>query len=65
MRPAPLDFPPIAAKEKSRKNLPAPENWRNAPKIVNRMMSEDDTSTATPKIPSRVMYMWPTRRPTS
>jgi hypothetical protein len=33
--------------------------------MVNRMMSEDDTSTATPKIPSRVMYMWPTSRPTS
>ena len=27
------------------KNLPAPEYCRNAPKIVNRMISDDDTST--------------------
>ena len=41
-------FPPIAENEKSMKNLPAPEYWRKAPNIVNRMMSVDETSTATP-----------------
>ena len=30
-RPALEGLPPIAAKEKSMKNLPAPEYWRNAP----------------------------------
>ena len=65
MRPALVDLPPIAENEKSMKNLPAPEYWRNAPKIVNRMISDDDTSTATPKIPSSVMYRWPVRRDTS
>jgi hypothetical protein len=45
--------------------LPAPDCCRNAPKIVNRMISDDATSTATPKMPSSVMYMTPTRRPIS
>ncbi len=30
-RPALLDLPPISAKEKSRKNFPAPEYCRKAP----------------------------------
>lgn len=30
--------------------------------MVKRMMSVAETSTAVPKIPSSVMYMWPTRR---
>ena len=30
-RPALVDLPPISEKEKSRKNLPAPEYCRNAP----------------------------------
>jgi hypothetical protein len=33
--------------------------------MVKRMMSVADTSTAVPKMPSSVMYMWPTMRPTS
>jgi TRAP-type uncharacterized transport system fused permease subunit len=45
--------------------LPAPECCRKAPKIVNRMISDADTSTAEPKMPSSVMYMWPTSRPPS
>src|SRR6476646_1655603 len=52
VRPAPACLPPIAAKLKSRKNLPAPDCCRNAPYIVNRMISDDETSTAVPKIPS-------------
>jgi len=48
VRPTPDDLPPMAAKEKSIKNLPAPVNCRNAPKIVNRIMSVADTSTAVP-----------------
>jgi hypothetical protein len=31
VRPAPAGLPPMAANEKSRKNLPAPECCRNAP----------------------------------
>ena len=31
VRPALVGFEPIAANEKSRKNLPAPENCRKAP----------------------------------
>src|SRR6266576_3963180 len=31
VRPAPVGLPPMAANEKSRKNLPAPDWWRNAP----------------------------------
>ena len=30
-RPALVPLPPISENEKSRKNLPAPEYWRNAP----------------------------------
>ena len=33
--------------------------------MVNRIISVDDTSTAVPKMPSSVMYMWPTMRATS
>jgi len=40
----------MAAKEKSIKNLPAPENSRKAPQIVKRMMKVDETSMGTPKI---------------
>ena len=31
VRPAPVGLPPIAANEKSMKNLPAPENCSTAP----------------------------------
>ncbi len=31
VRPAPVGLPPMAANEKSMKNLPAPEYCRNAP----------------------------------
>ena len=48
VRPTPVGLPPIAENEKSMKNLPAPENCRKAPKIVNRMISDEETSTATP-----------------
>src|SRR5512143_4300757 len=44
VRPAPVGFPPIAAKEKSMKNLPAPENSRKAPQMVKRMMKVEETS---------------------
>ena len=54
-RPAELRLPPIAAKENSMKNLPAPEYCRTAPKIVNRMMRLEETSTVVPKMPSSVM----------
>jgi hypothetical protein len=54
-RPAALRLPPSAAKEKSMKNLPAPDWPRNAPKMVNRMIRLDETSTATPKMPSSVI----------
>ena len=33
--------------------------------MVNRMISVEDTLIAVPKMPSSVMYMWPTRRGTS
>jgi hypothetical protein len=33
--------------------------------MVKRMISEDDTSTGVPKMPSRVMYIVPTSRPRS
>ena len=33
--------------------------------MVNRMISDDETSTAVPKTPSSVMYMTPTSRPMS
>ena len=46
--PTPEDLPPIAAKEKSIKNFPAPVNCRNAPKIVKRIISVAETSTAVP-----------------
>ena len=46
--PTPDDFPPIAANEKSMKNLPAPVNCKKAPKIVNRIMRVAETSTAVP-----------------
>jgi hypothetical protein len=62
VRPTLDDLPPIAANEKSIKNFPAPLNCRNAPKIVKRIMSVDETSTAVPKTPSSVMYMNPTSR---
>ena len=55
-------LPPIKEKEKSMKNLPAPLNCKNAPKMVNRIIRVAETSTAVPKIPSSVMYMKPTRR---
>ena len=54
-RPAALRLPPMAANEKSMKNLPAPEYCRTAPKIVNRMMRLEETSTVVPKMPSSVM----------
>ena len=57
VRPTPEDLPPIAANEKSMKNFPAPVNCRKAPKIVNRMISVAETSTAVPKMPSSVRYM--------
>ena len=47
------------------KNWPAFENCSTAPKIVKRMISDDDTSTGEPKMPSSVMYIVPTRRPMS
>ena len=65
VRPAPVGLPPIAENEKSMKNLPALEYCSTAPKMVNRMISVDDTSIAAPKMPSSVMYMWPTMRPSS
>ena len=46
--PTPDDLPPIAAKEKSIKNLPAPVNCKKAPKMVNRIMRVAETSTAVP-----------------
>ncbi len=33
--------------------------------MVNRMISDEATSMATPKMPSSVMYITPTRRPIS
>ena len=54
-RPALFGCPPIARNEKSMKNFPAPEAWSTAPKIVNSTIRLDDTSTAEPKMPSRVM----------
>jgi hypothetical protein len=65
VRPAPDRCPPSSAKLKSRKNLPAPECCRKAPKMVNMMMSVADTSIAVPKIPSSDMYMTPTMLATS
>src|SRR4030042_6287797 len=62
VRPALVGFPPIAAKEKSIKNLPDPENSKKAPQMVKRMMKVEETSIGTPKIPSRVIYIWPTMR---
>ncbi len=59
VRPAPERRPPISAKLKSRKNLPAPECCRNAPKMVNMMISVADTSIAVPKMPSSDMYITP------
>ena len=54
-RPAALRLPPMAANEKSMKNLPAPEYCRIAPKIVNRMIRLEETSTVVPNMPSSVM----------
>ena len=58
-------LPPMIENEKSMKNLPAPLNCKNAPKIVNKIMSVEETSMAVPKMPSKVMYMKPTRRESS
>ena len=48
VRPTPEDLPPIAAKEKSMKNFPAPVNCKKAPKIVNKIIKVADTSMAVP-----------------
>ena len=40
VRPTPELLPPIAAKEKSIKNLPAPVNCKKAPKIVNKIIKK-------------------------
>ena len=57
VRPTPELLPPIAAKEKSIKNLPAPVNCKKAPKIVNKIIRVEETSTAVLKIPSKVIYI--------
>ena len=54
-RPAELRRPPIAAKEKSMKKRPAPDACSTAPKMVNRMIRLEATSTVVPNTPSRVM----------
>ena len=58
-------LPPMMENEKSMKNLPAPLNCKNAPKMVNKIMRVEETSTAVPKIPSKVMYIKPTKRESS
>ncbi len=54
-RPAALRLPPMAANEKSMKNLPAPDCCSTAPNTVNRMIRLEATSTVVPKTPSSVM----------
>ena len=44
------------------KELAGAGSSRIAPKMVKRIMKVADTPRGMPKIPSRVMYMWPTIR---
>ena len=55
-RPAPARLLPIHPRAKSTKNFPAPEISSTAPKIVNRMINVEETSTGVPKRPFNVIH---------
>ena len=61
-RPALAGPRPITASDISSQKFPAPAASMKVPYTTNSVTKETLTESGTPKIPSRVMYVWPTIR---